>query len=362
MPQRLPRELRVLYQVARGAASQSSPEDAVRRLCEELEVQFDFDNVRFAGEDAAREDHVLLDAALEARRAVACRDRVAVPLLVNGSCLGYLVADRGGEPLELGRPELDLLSALGLVGGVIVEKAQQQEELESALEELRRVDELKDEFVSIASHELRAPIAVVYGITSTLHRHGSDLTPGQMRELRESLYEQTVRLHDLTEQLLDLSRLDSGRIRVDERLFRPRDAVDSLVTRIAPDRRADVRVEIEPDEVLVSDPVAFDRVVGNLLANALKYGRPPVVVSLDETGIVVEDLGPGIPPEFVPHLFDRFTRAEHVPSTVAGAGLGLAIAREFAEAVGGRLEYEAGATGARFVFELPRSTLSAARP
>src|SRR5205823_12942850 len=129
----------------------------------------------FAGDDAERRDHVLLDAALEAGRAVVCSSRVAIPLLVDGSCIGYLLADSGGKPLELGRHDLDLLSTLGLVGGVIVAKAQQYEELQRALEELRRVDELKDEFVSIASHELRAPIAVVYGITSTLHRHAADL-------------------------------------------------------------------------------------------------------------------------------------------------------------------------------------------
>jgi len=353
MPERLPRELRVLYRVARGASAPSSRDDAVRRLCEELEAQFAFDQVRFVGDDAEREDLVLLDAALEEGRAVAGRCRVAIPLLDEDRCLGYLLADRSGAPLELDEDELDLLSALGLVGGVIVAKTEQYEELQHALEELRRVDELKDEFVSIASHELRAPIAVVYGITSTLHSRSADLGAQELADLREALFDQTVRLNALTEQLLDLSRLDSGRIRVEARPFRPREAVEALLIRIAPHRCSDVRVEIGPDEEVVSDPVAFDRVVGNLLANALKYGRPPVVVRASEGSVTVEDGGPGIPPEFVPYLFDRFTRADDVPRTVAGAGLGLAIAREFAEAVGGRLGYEHTAQlGARFVFDL----------
>jgi signal transduction histidine kinase len=361
MPERLPRELRVLYHVARGAAAPSSADDAVRRLCEELEAQFAFAAVRFVSDDAEREDLVLLDAALEEGRAVAAGRRVAIPLLDDGRCLGYLLADRNGAPLELDEHELDLLSALGLVGGVIVAKTQQYEELQHALEELRRVDELKDEFVSIASHELRAPIAVVYGITSTLHRHSADLAPAELANLREALFEQTVRLHDLTEQLLDLSRIDSGRIRVEARPFRPREAVESLVARIAPGRRSDVRIEIQSDAELVSDPVAFDRVVGNLIANALKHGRPPIVVSSGDAIVAVEDVGPGIASEFVPQLFDRFTRADDVPSTVPGAGLGLAIAREFAEAVGGRLDYEPGDRGgARFVFRV--RTPSAARP
>jgi signal transduction histidine kinase len=360
MPERLPRELRVLYRVARGASAPSSREDAVRRLCEELETQFAFDEVTFVSDDAERDDLVLLDAALEDRRAVAGRSRVAIPLLDDDRCLGYLLADRGGAPLELGEDELDLLSALGLVGGVIVAKTQHYEELQQALDELRRVDELKDEFVSIASHELRAPIAVVYGITATLHSRGADLAPEELAELREALFEQTLRLRDLTEQLLDLSRLDSGRIRVEPRPFFLREAVETLVVRIAPERSADIRVEIDSDEEIVSDPVAFDRVVGNLLANALKYGRPPVVVRNGDGTVTVEDGGPGVPPEFVPHLFDRFTRADDVPRAVAGAGLGLAIAREFADAVGGRLEYERTAGCSRFVFAL--TVRSAARP
>src|SRR5436190_11815064 len=294
MPERLPRELRVIYNVARGASAPSSRDDAVRRLCEELEAQFGFADVRFVSDDAEREDLVLLDAALEEGRAVATGSRVAIPLLDDGRCLGYLLADRNGAALELDEHELDLLSALGLIGGVIVAKTQQYEELQQALEELRRVDELKDEFVSIASHELRAPIAVVYGITSTLHRHSADLAPAELANLREALFEQTVRLHDLTEQLLDLSRIDSGRIRVEARPFRPREAVESLVARIAPGRRSDVRIEIQSDAELVSDPVAFDRVVGNLIANALKHGRPPIVVSSGDAIVAVEDVGPGI--------------------------------------------------------------------
>jgi signal transduction histidine kinase len=146
--------------------------------------------------------------------------------------------------------------------------------------------------VSIASHELRAPVAVVYGITATLHRRGADLAPEELAELREALFEQTLRLRDLTEQLLDLSRLDSGRIRVEPRQFFLREAVESLVTRIAPERRADIRVEIASDAEVVSDPIAFDRVVGNLLVNALKYGRPPVVVRDGDGRVTVEDVGP----------------------------------------------------------------------
>ena len=361
MPERLPSELRLLYEVVRGVAAPASFSDAVERLCEELGRAFGFTSVRFVADDAERRDLVLLDAALEECRAVCAGTHVAVPLLADGECLGYLVADRGGERLGLREADLHLLSLLGLVGGVFASKAAQQERLRRALDELRRVDELKDEFVSIASHELRGPIAVIYGITATLHRRADELDPGQLADLRGALYEQTLRIRDLTEQLLDLSRLDAGRISVSVRPFAPRSAVEELVARIAPERVDDVQIEIEPHLELVSDPIAFDRVVGNLISNALKYGRVPVTVAgrVEEGAyrVVVEDHGPGVPPDFVPQLFDRFTRAGG--RSVSGAGLGLAIARAFAEAVGAELCYEpAEPSGARFAYVLPAAPVA----
>ena len=355
MPERLPWELHVVYKVARVAGGGPyGIDDLLERICGQVKSEFGFSTVRVVRDDAARVDLVLLDAALQDRRAVVEDRRVAVPLLVEGRCMGYLLADRGGDPLGLSETDLHLLTALGVVAGVFIAKAEQYEELQRALEELRRVDELKDEFVSIASHELRAPIAVVHGICTTLYTHGQDIGEEQQYELRQALFAHSSRLRDLTEQLLDLSRLDAGRIRIAARPFRPRDVVEALVP-----PGWEVRVEIDPEEELVSDRHAFERVVGNLVGNALKYGAPPVVVRGSNGDgcfrVVVEDRGAGVPDEFVPHLFDRFTRSDDARrGTESGAGLGLAIAHDFAKAVGGRIEYEpAEPRGARFVFALP---------
>lgn len=354
MPERLPRQLRILYELSRVVETGPySLRGVLERISTEVQTDFGFASVRLVREDGRR---ALLDAALRERRAVVQDKRVAVPLLVEGRCLGFLVADRGGRDLELDDGDLDLLSALGLVAAVFIAKAEQYDELQRALEELRRVDELKDEFVAVASHELRAPIAVVHGIAATLHHRSGRLEPAQLTELHGALYEQSARLQELTEQLLDLSRVDSGRIRVELRVFHPRDLVEGLLPRLAPDRLDDVTVEIDPREEIVSDPVAVERVVGNLIGNALKYGEPPVLVR-GENGdgpfrLSVEDRGPGVPPDFVPQLFERFTRADHAQR--GGAGLGLAIARGFAEAVGAALAYEpAEPHGARFVLVLP---------
>lgn len=231
-------------------------------------------------------------------------------------------------------------------------------ELEERLAELERLDEAKSQFVSIASHELRTPIAVVHGIAATLNFRGDQLRGEQLHELRETMYLQSCRLVELTEQLLDLSRLDAQAIALSPEHFHPRERIDELLTRIAPDRIDEVDLEVEPRLEVFTDPHAFERVVSNLLTNAFRYGEPPIEVQAvpEETlDIVVEDHGPGVPDEFVPLLFERFSQAEDERDRRQGAGLGLAIAKSFAKALGGDLQYEpAKPTGARFHFALPR--------
>ena len=263
MPDRLPRELRVLYELARVvAAGPYSLGDVLGRIGAEMEREFGLTDVRLVRDG----DDLLLDSALAQRWAVADEGRVAIPLLIEGRCLGYLVADGADERVELDEANLHLLTTVGLVAGVFIAKAEQYEELEHALQELRRVDELKDDFISVASHELRTPVAVVHGIVSTLHTRGDALAPEQREELGQALYAQSVRLRELTEQLLDLSRFDSGRIRIQPTAFRPREAVESLLPRVDPDGAGQVQVEIDPCVELVSDSHAFERVMGNLIA------------------------------------------------------------------------------------------------
>lgn len=231
-------------------------------------------------------------------------------------------------------------------------------ELESRLDELEKLDELKTQFVTLASHELRTPISVVHGIATTLHLRGNDLGDEQLAGLRKTLYEQSFRLAELTDQLLDLSRLDSQAIALMPERFHPRERIDELLARIAPERLDDVEVGVEPALEVVTDAHAFERVIGNLLTNALRYGEPPIEVRTrgsEVMDLIVVDHGPGVPDEFVPLLFERFSQAEGSRRKGAGAGLGLAIAKSFANALGGDLRYEpAEPSGACFHFELPR--------
>jgi signal transduction histidine kinase len=256
------------------------------------------------------------------------------------------VPDEGEPPPDAA--DLSVLNALGEAAAAVADRAR----------DVVQADRLKNDFVSIASHELRTPISVVHGIAATLHARIDDLHDEQVHALLASLVQQTDRLRDLADQLLDLSRLESGADGVAEP-FHPRERLEELLPRIAGDRAGEVRVRVEPDATLVADPVAFERVAANLILNALRYGEPPVDVRGEPADgrftLVVEDHGPGVPTEFVPHLFERFSRSDDSRRSGApGAGLGLAIACAYAEALGGRLGYEqVEPTGARFTLTLP---------
>ena len=231
-------------------------------------------------------------------------------------------------------------------------------ELEARLFEFERLDDARSQFISLASHELRTPIAVVNGIAATLHLRGEELASQQRIELCRTLYLQSGRLGELTEQLLDLSQLDADAVNLTPTRFHPRERIEELLSRIAPERLDDVQVGVEPRLEIYTDPHAFERVVANLLTNAFRHGKPPVEVNAQPNNrvqFVISDRGPGVPAEFVPLLFKRFSQADGSRRRRQGAGLGLAIAKSFAKALGGDLRYEAAVpTGARFCFELPR--------
>jgi len=256
------------------------------------------------------------------------------------------VPEEGRPPLD--ERDLSVLSALGEAAAAVAERARDAGD----------ADRLKYDFVSVASHELRTPISVVHGIAATLHARVDDLQHDQVHALLAQLVVQTDRLRDLADQLLDLSRLESGAGSGPPEHFDPRERLEELMARIAGDRAPDVHLLVEPGNTVLADPVAFDRVAANLILNALRYGEPPVEVRAEQDDrfrLIVEDHGPGVAPEFVPRLFERFTRSDESRREGSpGAGLGLAIANAYANAIGGELGYEAAEpSGARFTLSLP---------
>jgi len=217
----------------------------------------------------------------------------------------------------------------------------------------------ESEFVSLASHELRAPVAAIHEIAKTLAGHEVALDPEQTAALHDVLLKNTELLARLLDELLDLSRADATGIALAPEPLPVRARVEDLVHALAGDRAAEVVIDVPGELSPLVDPGAFDRIVGNLLANALLHGRPPVTIAAravdDGLTVVVEDRGDGVPGEFAPRLFERFARGPRVNGeTARGSGLGLAIAQMYAQAHGGEVTYhEASPRGARFDLRLP---------
>jgi signal transduction histidine kinase len=257
-----------------------------------------------------------------------------------------------------GGEELRLLRTLGALTGLALDRARLYAQEREARLALERADDLKSNFIALAAHELRTPVTSINGVVQTLYVRGDQLDDDQRALLGAMLRDQGRRLGTLVEQLLDLSRLDADAISIDPELMRVKERAEELVRSTAGERADDVRVDVPDDLEAAIDPSAFDRILSNLVANALRYGDPPVIVRAEQRDrhfrLAVEDRGPGVPAEFVPDLFERFTRSRRAQERGVGTGLGLAIARSYAHAHSGELVYEpATPTGARFEFVIP---------
>jgi signal transduction histidine kinase len=301
-----------------------------------------------------RDDDGEVVGSYEAEPAVRSRGAETIELPVPGGSLS--VQTTTYAPF-FGDEELRLLRTLGALTGLALDRARLFGQEREARLTLQRADELKSGFVALAAHELRSPVATAAGIAETLTRHRSRLDEAQRLVLEDAMAAQMERLGLLVDQLLDLSRLDADVVAIEPQRVNVRDRVEEVVLAAAGDGTG-IDVTIDPDLEAHVDPVAFDRIVSNLVTNALRYGTLPIVVEAWRNDrhfrLVVEDRGEGVPAAFVPDLFERFTRSNESRERAAGTGLGLAIARSYAHAHRGDLFYEAAQPrGARFQLVLP---------
>src|ERR687888_64045 len=227
----------------------------------------------------------------------------------------------------------------------------------------RRLEEEKTDLVATISHELRTPMAAVYGAAETLLRR-DDLAPEQRRELLAMIGAQATRLTAIVESVLLTSRLDRGDVEVDREPVDVTEVARVTVEAMRARLSSAVSLELEAGQDAVSaagDADRIQQVLVNLLDNAIKYGGGgPVTVRVDRVdGVVrlsVSDFGPGLSSAEQARIFDKFYRAGPQLTRAGGTGLGLYISRELVRRMGGRLDVqsEVGA-GATFVLELPRA-------
>jgi signal transduction histidine kinase len=273
---------------------------------------------------------------------------------------GSLVVWRSPYAPFFGDEELATLRTLGALTGLALDRVRLFQAERDARVSLERADEVKTSFIALAAHELRTPVTTIHGFATTLYHVGDQLPDNQRQSVRIALLQQTERMIQLVDQLLDLSRLDAEAIDIVPERVDVRAQVEEIVQTTAADP-ALVTIDVADETVAVVDRQALDRILTNLVTNAFRYGLPPVTVRAERSDrhlrLTVEDRGRGVAPEFVPSLFERFTRSEGARAGAPGTGLGLAIARSYARAHGGDLIYEdAEPHGARFRLVLPSST------
>lgn len=249
------------------------------------------------------------------------------------------------------------------VNGRVASEAALQQALvaeQAVIEELRRVDALKDEFLATASHELRTPLTSIVGFTEVL----TQVAPEQ-GSLIAPIERNAHDMRRLVEGLLDQARLESGKVTVEPTRFELEPAVQELIAELNP-APEDVRVEIPAHLEILMDVEAFSRVLGNLVGNATKYASDSAItISAERTdehvSVSVADQGPGIPLEDQEHLFDPFFRAPGASRTARGSGFGLSIVRRYLELHGGDVVCQSSpGHGTTFTFRVPN--LPRARP
>jgi signal transduction histidine kinase len=306
----------------------------------------------FAGRIAAERRAIVLDDVDHANvlnpilHEKGIKSMLGVPLMVSDTVIGVLHVGTL-EPRFFNADDQELLELVASRAALAIERARIHDDVV-------RLDQMKVNFIAIASHELRTPATSIYGIAATIKQRGDALSENERTELDTALWSQANRLRGLIEQLLDLSRLDAKAIIIEPQPIALHGLLEEIVAGAAPG--AEVRIEVPQELEVNADRVALERIFGNLVSNAAHYGQPPVVVraeSLDTyVRVSVQDEGEGVAEELVPLLFERFERG----GAGEGTGLGLSIAQAYARAHGGDIVYDSPSEGgARFELILPRS-------
>jgi len=222
----------------------------------------------------------------------------------------------------------------------------------------RDLEESKNEFLALITHDLRNPLTAILGLGATLETHADELGTDRIQRMGQSVRRQAERISRLADDLFDVSRLEARSIVLN---VRPVDLAMTVELALAsvPDTGAAVELHIADGLMVLADGRRLEQVVANLIENALVHGAPPVIVDAttgdDEVVLNVRDHGPGVAESLIPTLFSRIrTLGRTDRDRARGTGLGLALVKGLVEAMGGRVSYEpAPGGGALLSLALP---------
>jgi signal transduction histidine kinase len=290
---------------------------------------------------------------LEILRALSLRSMISVPLSGRDGVFGALTLCFGQSGRHHSRADLALSEELARRGASAVENSR-------LLQQATRAVALRDEFLSIAGHELNTPLTTLKLQLTSLAARAHE--PAQLAHRVQSVHRQVDRLVRQVGTLLDVSRLSAGRLVLERERVDLVALTREVAGQLAPQEGAAGTITLKAPECLEleGDRLRLEQVVGNLLSNALKYGagRPVEVQLLSQAAharLTVRDEGIGIPPEHHARVFERFERAVSTRH-FGGFGVGLWIVREVVHAHGGSVRVQsAPGQGATFTVELPLS-------
>lgn len=287
-------------------------------------------------------------------RELAPRAILSLPLRAHGQLLGSLVLIRTGATQPFTSRDVALADGLAWRAALALDNARLYRGAQHAVQ-------MRDDILSMVAHDLRNPLNAML-LQLHLLRRRSEEPERRSQEPVDAILREGARLDRLIGDLLDVARIEAGRFMVNRDSLRLKDvARDAFVAAslLAEDASLSLVLDEGDDTELRGDRFRLLQALGNLLGNAIKFSAPGGTVTLAahadpaEVRISVIDSGPGIPAEYLPHLFDRFWQAKRADSR--GAGLGLWIARTIAEAHGGEIRVESTlGRGSTFALTLPR--------
>lgn len=301
----------------------------------------------------------------DAVRALNAEQALYLPLNVEQRCVGVLAVGVSA-PRALNAEKRRLAQLIAKQTAIVVERSVLYDRLKSANEKLEQINRMKNEFISMVSHELRTPLTTIKGFVSIVLNEETGPLNSQQRHFLETSDRAIDRLTLLVSDLLDISRIEAGQIKMQLRPIQLRELAQRISTSFAPQLKTqNLTLTIQVPEgipLVLADPDRILQVLDNLMSNAIKFtSQGGITISCQDKGdfvmVIVKDTGSGIAREEQDRIFDKFYQIKvgsGYPNK--GTGLGLAIVKSIVESHRGKVwvESEPG-QGAEFRFILPRA-------
>jgi two-component system sensor histidine kinase KdpD len=290
------------------------------------------------------------------------RSVALMPLVVGDRVIGVLRLDGpiGDTPFRE-HPE-QLLNAVASEAALAVQRAELGRAAAHA-EALRQADEMKSALMASISHDLKTPLAGIKAAISSLLDERINWSHEDINAFHQAIDSQADRLNRIISDILDLNRIESGSLTPERSSISVRALLEHAREVTAYEARGrEVSVDAEESLAVLADEALITQTLVNLIENAIKYSKAGGSIRLaanrdgKAVSIRVEDEGPGITPEDLPFVFQRFYRADEHSRRVKGSGLGLTVVKGFVELCGGSVSVESSAAGTTFLVRLPGDT------